>query len=85
MISYVRVGDFFNERNDLEKKCVLSQLNVFSIKGLGGMLVLSLNYWRSCTGSLIYYWPVQYLSRILRPSHLSSVSPRASHFKTLNR
>jgi hypothetical protein len=34
----------FYERNDLDKKCLLPQLNVISIKGVGGTLVISLNY-----------------------------------------
>jgi len=39
-----KVRQFFYERNNLEKKCLLQKLNLFSIKGVGGALVLSLNY-----------------------------------------
>jgi hypothetical protein len=44
MTSYIRVGYYLNEKNNLEKKCLLLQLNVFSIKGVEGALVISLNY-----------------------------------------
>jgi len=54
----------------LEKKCLLPQLNVFSIKGVEGALVISLNYRGSCPRKRIYYSAVLYLSRTLRPSHL---------------
>ena len=35
MTAYIRVGEFFYERNNLEKKGLLPQLNVFCIEGVG--------------------------------------------------
>jgi len=46
MISYVRLGlrEFFYKGNNLEKKCLLPELTVFSIKGVVATLVIFLNY-----------------------------------------
>jgi hypothetical protein len=81
--AYIKVRNFFEGRNNLQKKCLLPQLNVFSIKGAGGTLVISVKYWRSCTGSRNCCWTVVYLSGIVRCAHLLSVSPFASHCKIL--
>jgi len=67
----------------LKMKLRLSQLNVFYIKIVRGAPVILLNYWISCTGSRMYYWTVVYLSGNVRPAHLLSVSPLASHSKIL--
>jgi hypothetical protein len=44
LTAYITVRDFFYERNNLEMKCRLPQLNVFSFKGVDGTFVISLNY-----------------------------------------
>jgi hypothetical protein len=82
MTAYIRVREFFI-RKITWKKCLLQQLNVYNIKGLWGSLVISLNYWRSCTRSRIYYWTIVYLFGIVRSSHLLSVSPFVSYSKAL--
>jgi hypothetical protein len=64
-------------------KWLLSQFNLFSVKDVGRVLLTSLNYWSSWTGSRIYYWTVVYLSRILRSSNFLSISPRVSHSEAL--
>jgi len=69
------------EEITLKMNCLLSQVNVFSVKGVREALLISLNYWRSCTRTRIYCWTGVYLSRILRSAYLLSVSPRASHSK----
>jgi len=69
------------EEITLKMNSLLSQVNVFSVKGVREALLISLNCWKSCARTRIYFWTGVYLSRILRSAHLLSVSPRASHSK----
>jgi len=79
---------FFVREMTLKIKCFWLQFNVFSVKSGGGSLIISLNYWRSCNESRIYYWTVVHMTKILRSARLLSVSPRASHseaFKSIRK
>ena len=73
---------FLMREMTLEIKWLLSQFNLFSVKGLEVSYLTLLIYWSSCTGSRMYYVRIiVYLTGIVRSAHLLSVSPRASHSK----
>jgi hypothetical protein len=80
---------FLMREMTLEIKCLLSQFNLFSVKGLEVSLVnttdlLKLLHWKPNVLCTYYSVPVRiivYLTGIVRSAHLLSVSPRASHSK----